>query len=321
MNALTHSSRTILLAISRIITHFSLSLLSLFLSYHTASTLAPTPHDDDLQRARAIVLEAIEGRGWQSLGTKENVELYTNPHSPFPATRGVATVDAHPLLLHALYADTEHRKTWDPMVESGQLLERIDRLTYVAYSLFRAPWPVSRRDMHIIGRGERLADSGAYLSYGTSITAPPTTRPSPRGVVRAHLVYYGTLITPLAGGRCRVVFVGCSDPRGMLPSALVAIAAQLQPLNINRLVAFSRREGVRAEVEKKLMAGIREDGFDEEEGRLNERTAAPPTSVAVEGSAGGDAGKEEADEEKKSADDDDAEQSSAAADAKPNTTE
>ena len=57
-------------------------------------------------------MEAIEGRGWTSLGTKEGVELYNNPSSEFPATRGVAVVEAHPLLLHALYADTVHRKEW-----------------------------------------------------------------------------------------------------------------------------------------------------------------------------------------------------------------
>ena len=203
----------------------------------------------------------------------------------------------------------------DPMVEGSELLQRIDRLTAVACSLFRAPWPVSRRDMHAIARGERIPTTGAYFTYGTSVTNPPTVHPSPRGVIRANLIYYGTLITPLpavTGGaryRCRVVFVGCSDPRGMLPSTLVSIAAQLQPLNINRLVTFSKKAGVADEVERKLMEGIREAGFDEEEGRLNDKTAAPLAS-GVDGVETGGAEKEdeEADGEEKKVADEEAEQ-------------
>ena len=159
------------------------------------------------------------------------------------------------------------------MVEETHVLERIDRLTQIGYSIFKAPWPVSRRDMHIIGRGERLPADGSYLTYGTSVTNPPSQQPPPRGVIRAHLFYYGTLITPLGDGRCRVVFVACSDPRGMLPQWLVAAAAQLQPLNINRIVALSGKAGVRERAEQALMARIGEAGFDEEEGRLDERTA------------------------------------------------
>ena len=167
------------------------------------------------------------------------------------------------------------------MVEDTYVVERIDRLTKVGYSIFRAPWPVSRRDMHIIGRGERIAATNSYFTYGTSITNPPTVQPSPRGVIRAHLLYYGTHITPIEGGKCRVIFAACSDPKGMLPQWIVSAAAQLQPLNINRIVALSHKPGMREATERALMAKIKEAGFDEEEGRMNEKTAAVVKEAAV----------------------------------------
>ena len=176
------------------------------------------------------------------------------------------------------------------------MLERIDRLSQFGYSLFKAPWPVSRRDMHIVGRGERVAADGSYFTYGTSVTNPPTSHPPPRGVIRASLLYYGTYITPLSEGRCRVVFMACSDPKGMLPQWLVSAAAQLQPLNINRIVALSRQPGVRERTEKDLMARIAAAGFDEEEGRLDERTAAVPNSTAQQSEVGEDAAEDAADE-------------------------
>ena len=147
------------------------------------------------------------------------------------------------------------------MVEAIDVLERVDRLTQIGYSRFRAPWPISRRDMHIVGRGERMAADGSYLTYGASITNPPATQPSPRGVIRAYLQYYGTRITPLGDGRCRVVFVACSDPKGMLPQWIVSAAAQLQPLNINRIVALSVKAGIREKTERSLMERIREAGL------------------------------------------------------------
>ena len=199
------------------------------------------------------------------------------------------------------------------MVESIRTLECIDRLTYIGYSLFRAPWPVSRRDMHIIGRGERVAKDGSYFTYGTSVTRPPTSQPPPRGVIRAQLLYYGTYITPLTDGRCRVTFVACSDPKGMLPTVLVSAAAQLQPLNINRIVALCNKPGMREETERKLMASIREAGFDEEEGRFNDKTAAvtgtangksvvsKPTEDTTQEDEGEDGVEEEEDEAEQSA--------------------
>ena len=238
-----------------------------------ASTLAPTPYDAELQRARAAVLDAVDSRAWQSSGTKDNVQLFTMTSGSVVATKGVAVVAAHPLLIHALFGDTEQRKTWDAMVEEIHVLEHVDRLTQIGYSRFKTVWPVSKRDMHIVGRHERLASTGAYLTYGASIAHPVTAHPPPRGIIRAQLCYYGTLITPLSGGRCRVVFVASSDPRGNLPQWIVGAAAQLQPLNINRVVALGNKPGVREAAERSLMAQIAAAGFDEDEGRFDERTA------------------------------------------------
>ena len=70
----------------------------------------------------------------------------------------------------------------------------------------------------------------------------------------------------------------CNDPKGMLPQWIVAANAQSQPLNINRVVALSAKDGIRESTEKALMARIAAAGFDEEEGRMDERTAAVVTA-------------------------------------------
>ena len=226
--------------------------------------MPPTPYEEDIKRARRLCLEAMDSTGWVAHSTQSGIAISTRtlPNSAAKATKGEGQCSSPALLLFCLLSDTEHRKEWDSMVDSARELQRVDRLTRVAISIFKTAWPISRREMVVVGRGQR-EDDGSFFSFATSIDYP--NQPVPSGNTRSTLHYYGVRFYPLTPTTCRFQFVACSDPRGYLPTTLVNIASTMQPLTINKLdTLLQRKETLQREVIEATVALMRKEGFDPE---------------------------------------------------------
>jgi hypothetical protein len=147
-----------------------------------ASTLPPNKYDADLQRAYREAAEALSpasAASWTPHSVSGGISISTRSLSGnVQATKGVGFVSSSPLPIMAMFGDTEHRKEWDSMVESSRTIETVDRLTAIAFSSFKAPWPISKREMLVIGRAQREPD-GSFLTFATSIHYPrSSTTPS-----------------------------------------------------------------------------------------------------------------------------------------------
>ena len=242
----------------------------LFLSHHrcslcpsSASTLPPNQWDADIARARRLTLAALETEdGWVSFATRGGISIFTkdSANSPLKSTKGVGVCNSPALLVFSLLGDCDHRCEWDPMLESARVLRVVDRLTRVAYSVFKTKWPISRREMVVVGRGQR-EDDGSLLSFATTVQYPEL--PVPSGSLRATLQYWGVRLTPLTATSCRFEYVACSDPLGSLPTRLVNLASMLQPMTIARIdKLLQSRPQLREEIYDAMAAASRAEGLE-----------------------------------------------------------
>ena len=239
----------------------------------TATTLPPSRYDEQLRRASSMAREALSAsaaRPWTAHSVQQGISIFTRPSAssvtPVQEVKGVCVLSSSPLLLHALFSDIGHRIQWDPMVASCRDVEDIDRLTHVAYALFKAPWPVSKREVILLGRSQR-EPHGSFMSYAVSI--PYGALPVSADAVRANVLYTAVLVTPLTGGReagqCRVTFVSCSDPMGYVPHMLVDATSVRECLDIQlAATALEAQPDLRADIQCMLSQSMKAHGFAEE---------------------------------------------------------
>ena len=231
-----------------------------------ASNLPPNEYDDDIRRARQLCLDAMDATtGWSPPSVSGGISISTSsiPNNPSKATRGEGTCSSSALLLFSVLGDPDYRTQWDPMIEQSRILRSVDRLTRIAHSTFKAPWPLGKREMVIVGRGQR-EDDGSFFSFATSVPYPEL--PCPSGIIRASLLYYGVRFYPTSPTSCRFRYVACSDPFGYLPKAIVNLAATVQPQTIGRLDRLLRNKPELGEkVVRVIRDKIKEEGFDVKE--------------------------------------------------------
>lgn len=222
-----------------------------------------------------MVKEALStspARPWTPHSVQSGVSIFTRPssQSDLQEIKGVDVLSSSPILLHALFSDMEHRVKWDPMVKSSRDVESIDRLTTIFYALFKAPWPVSNREVVLLGRSQRESD-GRFLSYAISI--PYDALPVSSGSVRAKLLYSAVEVTALTGGsdagKCRVTFVSCSDPMGHVPHMLADATSVRECLDIKlAATALESQPELRAEIQFALSQRMKVQGFQDEAARV-----------------------------------------------------
>ena len=211
--------------------------------------------------------------GWSAPSVQNGISISTSavPNNPSKATRGEGTCASSAMTLFAVLGDPTYRTQWDPMIETSRVLRVVDRLTRIAHSLFKAPWPMSKREMIIVGRGQR-EDDGSFFSFATSVPYPDL--PATSGVIRASLLYYGVRFYPLTPSTCRFRYVACSDPLGYLPKAVVNLAATIQPQTIARLDRLLQsKPQLRLDAVKALQEKLKKEGF--EVGETPEQSAPP----------------------------------------------
>jgi len=217
-------------------------------------------------------LFASTARPWTPHSTQQGISIFTRPssNSSLKEIKGVDIISSSPILLHALFSDMGRRVKWDPMVGASRGVEEIDRLTHICYAIFKAPWPVSKREVILLGRSQQEPD-GSFVSYASSI--PYDALPVSAGSVRANLLYSAVMVTPLTSGsdagKCRVTFVSCSDPMGHVPHMLVDATSVRECLDIQlAATALEEQPGLRAEIQGMLSQSMKAHGFAEEAARV-----------------------------------------------------
>jgi hypothetical protein len=217
------------------------------LDYWDPSDLSPNQYDAILKQSFATVLDALSASDWSSQSGTATVEQSSRPQpgSSLFETRGIGEIPLDCFTILHLFGQGKYRPLYDTLFDRQPHYQSIDRLTSIKFSQFKAPWPVSKREVLSINRTVKLPNNGeshsqsALLSWATSIEVPEI--PVTKGYVRANLKYYGLLVRPLdhSNTRCQVTYLQSSDPLGDLPQKLVNATSSDKALaiqTINQLI-------------------------------------------------------------------------------------
>ncbi len=195
--------------------------------------------------------------GWKYETKAENVDIFIKKSEgvPLNGTKGVGPINMPADVVAYVFFNSPRRHLWDEMFEDTKVLERIDQRTFVNWTSFKAPWPISGRDFVGIGRYEVWEDGSIFI-YNCSVTHP--SKPPTSKHVRGELVYCGVLITPGTSAQgepmCTVCYTVMSDPKGSIPPGLVNAANIKQPCVVGFIRKYLNTAGTFAATSKDMKA-------------------------------------------------------------------
>ncbi|WP_318965715.1 START domain-containing protein [Arsukibacterium sp.] len=114
-----------------------------------------------------------------------------------------------------LLEDTGNIDKWVPNADKAELLSHPDPATYIVHTFFKAPWPVSDRDM--VTRSVWTTDekSGELI---LDVQDLGDKYPDVAGYIRMQRVQARWTLTPQADGKLLIRYQGQADPAGSLPN-------------------------------------------------------------------------------------------------------
>ncbi|CAE8632417.1 unnamed protein product, partial [Polarella glacialis] len=194
-------------------------------------------HEPDFQAL--LSLEPMAGWTFKTEvdGTKIYVKSDTSGKCQFKATGTLHTRNGLPEIIEGL-TDMEQRKQWDELLIKCETLEAYTPFYRISYTQVRSPsLIISHRELLMCGRMRFEADGGASICL-RSITDPDYS--GEPGFVRATMEIGGYIIRPVAGkpNSFTMMWAGCADPSGWIPSWIANNIAWKQGLTLSRFAKF-----------------------------------------------------------------------------------
>ena len=180
--------------------------------------------------------------GWEKFAHDDGVTVYIQDDAQreIPRFKGVATVEAEPLLILAVLADVARSCEWNAACVHSNILETRSEFEVIFHNRLRATWPVSDRDA-VLRTGARILDAGARVVATFDAISWPAVRPA-KGVVRFPVLHGRYDIRRVAPGRSHLEYVIDSAPGGMIPNWFVRYGVKNVPTST---IAGLRRQIVK----------------------------------------------------------------------------
>lgn len=176
---------------------------------------------------------------WKLDSDKKGIRVHTRDDAETGCrwVRGETIVSTTPIDIveRVLYADksqTGHNQ-YDSTTEGNKRIERINGYSF-SYSLGKKPGLfISPRDTLVCNHW--VEENGVIYCVGTSATHPDC--PEREGVIRAHVILWGYILTPLPKDPnfTNVVYVLATDVKGILPKAIVNWFVTEQGFGVGRI--------------------------------------------------------------------------------------
>ncbi len=184
-----------------------------------------------LETVRAAVASGRNEDGWSFHSRMRDVDISIKTSGTVNISKGEGVVPAPAAVVAHVFTDMKGRSGWDELFDFGRDLEVLDEELKLVCShmAFKAPWPVTPRDLVVAGR-TIVQDDGSIWLISCSVDHPAMPVSSNGSFIRAHLEFGGTVIFPIDEQSCRVVYVVASDPKGTIPKWLVNAMNEKSPL-------------------------------------------------------------------------------------------
>lgn len=172
--------------------------------------------------------------GWSDLGAKDGVTGGRMANNEGPQqVRTQCTINKPVEQVRAFLWDFNNKSRWDEVLKEIRMVKPLGDNIRIMYEQSNAPWPVSNRDFVYAQRFIERPDG--FMIMNKSIDAGV---PEVKGVVRAEIHHTAIYLKRIGdGSSTELTIVGCVDPKGSIPTAVVNKSAKKQ---IGKLVALKK---------------------------------------------------------------------------------
>eukprot|EP01119_Soliformovum_irregulare_P022692 TRINITY_DN7819_c0_g1_i6.p1 TRINITY_DN7819_c0_g1~~TRINITY_DN7819_c0_g1_i6.p1 ORF type:complete len:696 (-),score=120.46 TRINITY_DN7819_c0_g1_i6:1265-3352(-) len=181
------------------------------------------------EAALKLIGLAEEESGWTILKVQDGVTVSKKDLGySINCCKGHGFVAAPISALLALFKDLPRRTEWDALFKEGTIVHQFNEDCVINRQAFKAVFPTTARDFCTYTMSVDLGDRVAIVS--TSVECPEC--PEVKGYVRGEILVGGFLLTPQPQGT-HLIFLTQVDLKGNLPTSVVNVATQKQPLCID----------------------------------------------------------------------------------------
>lgn len=178
---------------------------------------------------KSEIFQLIDSEDWTDLGVKRGVKCLQRVNGDRKVLLGVSLMEFRIEVIENYLKEIKNKFVWEPLLVSSDVLLDFGDCK-VMHEVFRAPWPVSRRDFVFVVKSERIGED--VLLVGKSLDAGV---PEGRGVVRAECINSGFYLKKVEEFVTEVKYLVCIDPKGYIPKVFTDFAASQQLMCLNEI--------------------------------------------------------------------------------------
>lgn len=166
---------------------------------------------------------------WQEVKNSNGIRVFTRPTegSPLDEFKGITTVESPLEVIVEVIRDVEAQPEWMADCIAAKIIKKFNENDMLVYSMNRAPWPVSNRDVVVRSKGTADLANGKVSIIFTSLK--DSTVPVRPGVVRMTDLLGQWHLKKITPSKTEVVFIIRANPAGNIPASIANMTSREIP--------------------------------------------------------------------------------------------
>ncbi len=207
---------------------------------------------------------------WEHVRTDEGITVHRRRVEGFDLHefRGRGVIDAPMSKVLGVLSDSGRRPMWMERCIRAWNVEKISETSQVEYNRTKGTWPVSDRDVVVVGRTSfDVARREVRIDFRNTTSAKV---PEQDGAVRIPYLRGHWILQPRSGGRATFIeYQAHADPAGSIPTFIVNL--------VSRTLPYKTLVGLREQVKRTQYPEIEQKlGQSPEYAAIMSMAAAPP---------------------------------------------
>ncbi len=196
--------------------------------------------------ARELASEEVtQTDGWEKFDHQQGVDIYRKRVEgvSIPAFKAIGEIDAPIRKLVSLIYETRYHLQWMAKVKHSETVKDLSALEKYEYLVLGAPWPVKDRDAVVKIQLQPNAKTRQVFMKVESVD--DSIYPLQPGRVRAWMHFAHVVLTEISPERTKVEAQMLADPKGAIPSWIVALYSKYIPkVALKRIRANAQRPDI-----------------------------------------------------------------------------
>ncbi len=180
---------------------------------------------------------------WQEVKNSHGIKVLTRPTegSPLDEFKGITIVEAPLEVIVEVIRDVDAQPEWMADCIEARVIKKFNDNDYLVYSMNRAPWPVSNRDVVVRSKGTVDKANGKVTIIFKALK--DSSVPIRSGVVRMTDLLGQWHLKKLSLSKTEVVFIIRANPAGHIPASIANITSKEIPFKtLQNLKKMAKKE-------------------------------------------------------------------------------